>query len=71
MWLKVVIVILFLANLVVLGSALYTLLHDQGRGGKRTAWLLAIRVSLAALLLGFVVFGFWSGQLSSTSPWAR
>ena len=71
MWLKVIIVILFIANLIALGSALYTLLHDQGRGGKRTAWLLAIRVSLAILLLGFVVFGFWSGQLGVTAPWAR
>ena len=71
MWLKVIIVILFIANLIALGSALYTLLHDQGRGGKRTAWLLAIRVSLAVLLLGFVVFGFWSGQLGVTAPWAR
>ena len=71
MWLKVIIVILFLANLVALGSALYTLLHDQGRGGKRTVRLLAIRVSLAALLLGVVIFGFWSGQLGVTAPWAR
>jgi hypothetical protein len=71
MWLKVIIVILFIANLIALGSALYTLLQDQGRGGKRTAWLLAIRVSLAALLLGFVVFGFWSGQLGVSAPWAR
>ena len=71
MWLKVIIVILFIANLVALGTALYTLLHDQGRAGKRTAWLLAIRVSLAVLLLVFIVFGFWSGQLGVAAPWVR
>ena len=69
MWLKVVIVILFLANLVALGSAFYTLLADQGRGGKRTAHLLFVRVSLAALLLVFIVYGFCSGQLGTSSPW--
>lgn len=69
MWLKVVIVILFIANLAALGSAFYTLLVDQGRGGKRTARLLLVRVSLAALLLLFIVYGFWSGQLGTASPW--
>jgi len=69
MWLKVVIVILFFANLVALGSAFYTLLVDQGRGGKRTARLLLMRVSLAALLLLFIVYGFWSGELGNASPW--
>jgi len=69
MWLKVVIVILFFANLAALGSAFYTLLVDQGRGGKRTARLLLIRVSLAALLLLFIAYGFWSGQLGMSAPW--
>lgn len=68
-WLKIVIVILFFANLAALGSAFYTLLTDKGRGGQRTARLLLLRVSLAALLLLFIVYGFWSGQLGSTAPW--
>ncbi|MCZ6502096.1 MAG: DUF2909 domain-containing protein [Gammaproteobacteria bacterium] len=69
MWLKVVIVILFIANLAALGSAFYTLLTDKGRGGQRTARLLLLRVSLAALLLLFIVYGFWSGQLGISAPW--
>lgn len=69
MWLKVVIVILFIANLAVLGSAFYTLLTDKGSGGQRTAHLLLLRVSLAALLLLFIVYGFWSGQLGISAPW--
>ncbi len=69
MILKSVIVILFIANLVALGSAFYTLLTDQGRGGKRTARLLLLRVSLAALLLLAIAWGFWTGQLGISAPW--
>jgi hypothetical protein len=28
-----------------------------------------VRVSLAALLLAFIVYGFWSGQIGTSSPW--
>lgn len=72
MWLKVVIVILFIANLVALGSALVTLLTDQGEGTGRTASLLLIRVSLAALLLIFIAYGFYTGELGlGGAPWAN
>ena len=71
MWLKVVIVILFIANLIALGSALFTMLRDQGQGSKSTANLLLIRVSLAAVLLVFIAYGFYTGQLGLTgAPWA-
>ena len=69
MLLKVIIVVLFIANLSALGSALVTLMKDQGRGGKRTANLLLVRVSLAALLLAVVAFGFYTGQLGMAAPW--
>jgi len=70
MWLKVVIVLLFIANLVALGSAFFTLLQDQGKGGKRTASLLLVRVSLAALLLVCIAYGFYTGQLGvGGAPW--
>ncbi len=71
MWLKIIVVILFLANLVALGSAFYTLISDQGRGGKRTARLLFLRVSLAALLLLVLAYGFYTGQLGVSAPWLR
>ena len=72
MWLKVIIVILFVANVLALGGALFTLLNDMGQGGKsRTVNLLFIRVSLAALLLVFVAYGFYTGQLGvGGAPWA-
>ena len=72
MWLKVIIVVLFIANVLALGGALFTLLNDVGQGGKsRTVNLLLIRVSLAALLLVFVAYGFYTGQLGvGGAPWA-
>ena len=69
MWLKILIVVLFIANLIALGSAFYTLLVDQGQATKRTANLLLIRVSLAVLLLLLVSYGVWSGQLGIYAPW--
>lgn len=69
MWLKILIVLLFIANVVALGSAFYTLMVDQGQGTKRTARLLLVRVSLALLLLLVVSYGLWSGQLGVYAPW--
>lgn len=69
MWLKIVIVLLFLGILATLGGAFYTLIKDQGRKSKRTANLLAIRVGLAVLLLILVSWGVWSGNLGVSSPW--
>ncbi|HAK50601.1 MAG TPA: DUF2909 domain-containing protein [Gammaproteobacteria bacterium] len=71
MWLKIIIVVLFVANLIALGSAFVTLITDGGKGGKRTARLLLLRVSLAALLLLSVIYGIWSGQLNVSAPWSR
>jgi hypothetical protein len=69
MWLKIIVVVLFIANLVALGSAFVTLTKDQGKGGKQTAKLLLLRVSLAALLLLVIVYGFYTGQLGVSAPW--
>lgn len=69
MWLKVIVVLLFIANLVALSGALVTLFQDQGKAGSRTAKMLMIRVSLAAALLVVVIFGFYTGQLGVAAPW--
>lgn len=66
---KVLVVVLFIANVVALGSALVTLLKDQGRGGNRTAKLLLLRVSLAAALLIVIAIGFYTGDLGVSAPW--
>lgn len=72
MWLKALIVFLFLAVLASLSSGLFFLLKDMGDShSKRTLYALGIRVSLAALLLAAIAYGFYSGELHSTAPWER
>lgn len=70
MWLKIIIVILFIAVLVSLSSALMFLLKDMRETkSKRTLYALGIRVTLAALLIGCIFYGFYSGILRSRAPW--
>ncbi|UTA47907.1 DUF2909 domain-containing protein [Simiduia sp. 21SJ11W-1] len=70
MWLKALIVVLFLAVLASLSSALVFLLKDMGASeSRRTLYALGIRVTLAGLLIGCLVYGFYSGMLMSTAPW--
>ncbi len=69
MWLKAVIVILFIAVLLSLSSGLYFLLKDMGSPSKRTLYALGIRVCLAGLLLVFIFYGLSTGQLGSSAPW--
>ena len=70
MWLKALIVFLFLAVVASLSSALVFLLKDMGAAdSRRTLYALGIRITLAALLLTCIVYGFYSGTLVSTAPW--
>lgn len=69
MWLKVIIVVLFIGNIVALGSAFFTLMVDEGQDSKRTANLLFVRVALAGLLVLVVAYGVWSGDLGISAPW--
>ena len=72
MWLKALIVILFIAVLASLSSGLVFLLKDIDKSGsKRTLYALGIRITLAACLLIAIAWGFYSGELSSTAPWER
>ena len=71
MFLKIIIVILFFAVLVSLSSGLYFLMKDVGSPRKRTLYALGVRVTLAALLVGTITYGFVSGKLTSAAPWDR
>ncbi len=71
MLLKFIIVLLFIAVVVSLTSGLYFLMKDVGNTRKRTLYALGIRVTLAALLVGTITYGFASGKLRSTAPWDR
>ncbi len=71
MWLKALIVVLFVALLISLTTGLVFLLKDVGNGRRRTLYALGVRVALASALLVAIGWGFWSGRLDSTAPWDR
>ena len=68
MWLKVIIVFLFIALLVSLTSGFVFLMKDRGTT-RRTWYSLSVRLVLAALLMGFLIFGVYTGRLGSNAPW--
>lgn len=69
MVIKTVIVLLFIGNIIALGTAFVTLMQDQGGASKRTANWLLVRVGLAISLLVAVVYGLWTGDLGMSAPW--
>ena len=70
MFLKTIIVLLLIANMLALGSAFYAMMHDMGsKEGSRTAHFLLIRVSLAGFLLLVVAYGLITGDLGLSAPW--
>ncbi len=72
MWLKVLILLLFVAIVVSLTSGMNFLLRDAGvPESKRTLYALGIRITLAALLLLCIFIGLYTGILSSQAPWDR
>jgi hypothetical protein len=70
-FIKVVIVLLFIGVVISLSSALVFLMKDIGDLRKRTFYALAIRITLATTLLATIIYGLYTGQLSSTAPWDR
>ncbi len=68
--LKVLIIILMLALVASLGSGFYYLMIDQGdKNQRRTFHSLGVRLTLAAALLGVIVYGVATGQLGNRNPW--
>lgn len=68
MWLKILIIITLIGVIVSLASGLVFLMKDKGKT-NRVANSLFIRVVLAAILFGLIVYGFWSGILVTHAPW--
>lgn len=68
MWLKVVIVILFVALVISLFTSLGFLIKDKG-SSRRTWNTLTVRIVLAALLMGVIFYGVVTGKLGSNAPW--
>ena len=70
-WLKVLIVMLFIGLVASLSAGLVFLLKDVGSPRRRTLYALGIRVTLATALIFSIAWGFWSGRLDSKAPWDR
>ena len=68
MWLKILIIILFIALVISLFTGLNFLIKDQG-STRRTWHALGVRLGLAALLMGLLFYGVYTGQLGSNAPW--
>jgi hypothetical protein len=60
---KLVLIILLLAIVASLASGLWFLAKDD-QGGTRVLKALKIRVALSALLIGFLIFGYYQGWIS-------
>ena len=66
--LKAAIILLLLATLVSLFSGLFFLVKDEGRT-SRVVNALTVRVTLTALTVGLIAWGFYSGQLVPHVTW--
>jgi hypothetical protein len=53
-----------------LGSGFYYLMIDQGdKNKRRTFHSLGVRLTLAAALMGVIIYGVATGQLGHRNPW--
>lgn len=59
---KLVLIIVLLAVLISLGSGLWFLAKDD-QGSGRVLMALKIRVLLSAVLIGFLIFGYYQGWI--------
>ncbi|KRO97048.1 MAG: DUF2909 domain-containing protein [Proteobacteria bacterium] len=71
MVLKAIIIVLFIAVVVSLFGGLRFLVKDLGDSQRRLFNSLGIRVTLAAMLMGTIIYGAYTGQISSKAPWDR
>ena len=70
MLLKTIIVLLFIAILISLFGGLNFLVKDLGSNSKkRLLYALGIRITLAMLLMGTIIYGAYTGQIKSQAPW--
>jgi uncharacterized membrane protein len=66
--LKVAIVVMLIATVISLFGGLFFLVKDES-SSTRLVKALTVRVCCAAITLGLIAYGFYSGQLVSHVPW--
>ncbi len=64
---KLVIILFLVAVIVSLGSGLWFLARDD-QGSTRVLTALKIRLLLSAILIGFLVLGYFQGWISPQGP---
>jgi NADH:ubiquinone oxidoreductase subunit 6 (subunit J) len=72
MWLKAIIVILFVGLVISLFSSLAFLFKDreaEQRPRSRTWNALTVRLLLTSVLIALLIYGVYTGQLGSNAPW--
>lgn len=67
--LHTIIIFLLVSIIVALVVGFYFFYKDRGRS-KRVMYALAVRVTLALLLMITVFYGLWTGQLNIEAPWS-
>ena len=71
MWLKVLVVVLFIGILISLSSGLVFLMKDVETPRKRLLYSLGVRLGLAVALILTIAYGIYTGQFTSKAPWDR
>ena len=70
--LKTIMLILLLALIASLFGGLNFLVKDLGGNNKkRLLYALGLRVSLAVMLIGTIIYGAYTGQIKSQAPWDK
>lgn len=72
MWLKAIIVILFIGLVISLFSGLAFLFKDREEEQQPRSRLwnaLSLRLLLTGLLVALLIYGVFTGQLGSNAPW--
>lgn len=68
MWLKLAILLVFFALVASLFIGFIFLIKDNNK--SRRLWnSLSVRLSLAGILIALLIYGIYTGQLSSHAPW--
>ena len=62
MWVKITVLILFLAILASLGSALFSMVKDKGQG-NRTVNALTLRVIFSIIAFALLILGYAMGWI--------
>jgi len=70
--LKTLMLILLIALIASLFGGLNFLVKDLGGNNKkRLLYALGLRVSLAVMLIGTIIYGAYTGQIKSQAPWDK